>query len=72
MEIKIKYAEPAEYIPKELRRLYKLGEYAEPKQEQQPRTKATGSLNINMGLLASFYGEKDSLRFICFIYGSLC
>ena len=43
MEIKIKYAEPAEYIPKELRQLYKLGEYAEPKQEQQQRAEASQS-----------------------------
>ena len=43
MAIKIKYAEPAEYIPKELRQLYKLGEYAEPKQEQQQRAEASQS-----------------------------
>ena len=29
MKIKVKYVEPAEYIPKELRKKYKLGEYAE-------------------------------------------
>ena len=36
MDIKIVYSEPAEYIPKHLRKLYKLGEYA----EQQPGTEA--------------------------------
>lgn len=35
MQIKVKYIEPAEYIPEHLRKLYKLGEYAEPKPEQQ-------------------------------------
>lgn len=41
MKIKVKYIEPAEYIPKELRQLYKLGEYAEPK--QQPTAEASQS-----------------------------
>ena len=35
MERKIIYSEPAEYIPEHLRKLYKLGEYAEQKPEQQ-------------------------------------
>ena len=35
MRIKVKYIEPADYIPEDLRKLYKLGEYAEPKPEQQ-------------------------------------
>lgn len=39
MEIKkVKYAEPAEYIPKELRKKYKLGEYAEPKADTKETT----------------------------------
>ena len=36
MDIKIVYSEPAEYIPEHLRKLYKLGEYA----EQQPGKEA--------------------------------
>ena len=33
MKKKIVYAEPADYIPEELRRKYKLGEFAEEKVE---------------------------------------
>lgn len=32
MEKKIVYVEPADYIPKDLRKKYKLGEYAEPQE----------------------------------------
>ena len=39
MERKIIYSEPADYFPENIRKAYKLGEYAEqnqePKQEQQ-------------------------------------
>ena len=31
-KIKIVYAEPADYFPKEIREKYKLGEFAEPEQ----------------------------------------
>ena len=31
---KIVYAEPAEYIPEDIRRKYKLGKYAEPTEEK--------------------------------------
>lgn len=31
---KVVYAEPADYFPEELRRKYKLGEFAEPKEEK--------------------------------------
>lgn len=34
-EIKIVYAEPASYIPEDLRKKYKLGKYAEPKQDEE-------------------------------------
>lgn len=37
MKKKIVYAEPADYFPKELRKKYKIGEYAEP---QEDTTKA--------------------------------
>ena len=43
MKIKVKYIEPADYIPKELRKLYKLGEYAEQNQGQQPGPATTQS-----------------------------
>ena len=33
MKKKIVYAEPADYFPKELRRKYKLGEYAKPQED---------------------------------------
>lgn len=43
MEIKkVKYVEPAEYIPKELRKEYKLGEYAEPKANAKKEAKDGG------------------------------
>lgn len=32
---RIVYAEPPEYIPEDLRRKYKLGEFAEPKEEKK-------------------------------------
>ena len=35
---KVKYIEPAEYIPKELRKKYKVGEFAET--EKAPEKKA--------------------------------
>lgn len=35
---KIVYAEPADYFPKEIREKYKLGEFAEPKQEEAKPT----------------------------------
>lgn len=38
---KVKYVEPAGYIPKELRKKYKLGEYAEPKADTKKTTKDT-------------------------------
>ena len=34
---KIVYAEPAEYIPKDLRKKYKLGEYAEKEDNEIPK-----------------------------------
>ena len=39
-EKKIVYAEPADYFPKEIRKKYKLGEFAEPKTEEKNREKA--------------------------------
>lgn len=36
---KVKYAEPADYIPKELRKKYGLGEYAETKPDTKTDTK---------------------------------
>jgi hypothetical protein len=33
--IKVVYAEPADYIPEDLRREFKLGEFAEPKEEKK-------------------------------------
>lgn len=40
MKKKVVYIEPAEYIPKELRKKYKLGEYAEqPPSAENPRKK---------------------------------
>jgi 5-methylcytosine-specific restriction protein A len=33
-KIKVVYAEPADYFPEELRRKYKLGEFAEPKEDE--------------------------------------
>lgn len=40
-EKKVKYVEPAEYIPKDLRKKYKLGEYAEPKADTKKSTEDT-------------------------------
>ena len=40
MANKIKYVEPADYFPKELRKKYKLGEFAEEKPETETK-KAT-------------------------------
>lgn len=34
-KIKVVYVEPADYIPEELRRKYKLGEFAEPKEDEK-------------------------------------
>lgn len=34
-KIKVVYVEPADYIPEDLRRKYKLGEFAEPKHEAE-------------------------------------
>ena len=36
---KVKYVEPAEYIPKELRKKYKVGEFAEPKADTKKTEK---------------------------------
>ena len=36
-EKEIKYSEPADYFPKEIRKKYRLGEYAE-KEENSPQT----------------------------------
>lgn len=33
--IKVVYAEPPEYFPEELRRKFKLGEFAEPKEDKK-------------------------------------
>ena len=33
--IKVVYAEPKEYFPEEIRRKYKLGEFAEPKEDKK-------------------------------------
>lgn len=33
--IKVVYAEPADYIPKDLRQKYKLGEFAERKEDKK-------------------------------------
>ena len=33
--IKVVYAEPADYIPEDLRREFKLGEFAEPKEDKK-------------------------------------
>lgn len=38
---KVKYIEPAEYIPKELRKKYGLGEYAETKTDAKADTEKT-------------------------------
>ena len=43
MQIKVKYIEPADYIPEHLRKLYKLGEYAEQNPGQQPGSAAAQS-----------------------------
>ena len=34
--MKTKYTEPSEYIPKEIRKKLKLGEFAEDKEEKKP------------------------------------
>lgn len=39
-KIKVVYAEPADYFPKEIRKKYKLGEFAEPKEEEAKPTPA--------------------------------
>ena len=36
--IKVVYAEPADYIPKDLRQKYKLGEFAETKENKESKT----------------------------------
>ena len=33
--IKVVYAEPSDYIPEDLRREFKLGEFADPKEEKK-------------------------------------
>ena len=38
---KVVYSEPADYFPKELRKKYKLGEYAETAQKEKKTTKKT-------------------------------
>ena len=38
MEKKIVYVEPADYFPKEIRKKYKLGEYAETNAETEKAT----------------------------------
>lgn len=35
---KVKYVEPAEYIPEDLRKKFKVGEYAEPKADTKKAT----------------------------------
>ena len=37
-EKKIVYAEPADYFQKEIREKYKLGEFAEPEQDETPHS----------------------------------
>ena len=37
---KIVYTEPVDYFPKELRKKYKLGEYAETEEKKKPAKKA--------------------------------
>ena len=38
-KVKITYVEPADYFPKEIRKKYKLGEYAEEENESTERKK---------------------------------
>ena len=45
-KIKIVYAEPEDYFPKEIREKYKLGEFAEPEQED---TEAKEEYLVNCG-----------------------
>ena len=46
MEINIKYVEPAEYIPENIRKAYKLGEYAEPQREPQQEPQQERELEL--------------------------
>ena len=39
-EIKIVYAEPADYFPKEIREKYKLGEFAESDNEKEEKSES--------------------------------
>lgn len=41
---KIVYVEPAEYIPEDLRRKYKLGEFAEPKNREEEMDEDCGGI----------------------------
>lgn len=59
MEIKIRYAEPAEYIPEDLRKLYKLGEYAEPKQKPQQEPQREPQQERELELRQSGEGERQ-------------
>jgi hypothetical protein len=47
MKKKIVYAEPADYFPKELRKKYKLGEYAEPQEDTMKAEEAEGVENCS-------------------------
>ena len=40
MQNNIKYIEPAEYFPEDIRKRYKLGEYAEQNPGEKPQTEA--------------------------------
>ena len=43
-KIKVVYVEPADYIPEDLRRKYKLGEFAEPKNEAENMDEDCGGI----------------------------
>ena len=44
---KVVYVEPADYIPKDLRKKYKLGEYAEPQEDTMKAEEAEGVENCS-------------------------
>ena len=46
MKKKIVYAEPTDYFPKELRKKYKLGEYAEPQEDTMQAEEVEGVENL--------------------------
>lgn len=47
MKKKIVYAEPTDYFPKELRKKYKLGEYAKPQEEAMKAEEAESVENFS-------------------------